>query len=79
MRSNEAIAHSLELNQPALKVELTNEFVPAAGDEFKILSFAASSGSFASASLPQLAQGLSWNTSELYTQGTIKVWLAARP
>ena len=74
-----SVAHSLELNQPALKVALTNGFVPAAGDKFKILSFASSSGSFASVSLPQLAQGLSWNTSALYTQGTISVEVTAPP
>ena len=74
-----SVAHSLELNQPTLEVALTNGFVPAAGDKFKILSFASSSGSFASVSLPQLAQGLSWNTSALYTQGTISVEAPAPP
>jgi hypothetical protein len=72
-------AHALELNQPALKVALTEGFVPAAGDNFKILSFASSSGSFASVALPQLAQGLSWNTSALYTQGTISVEVPTSP
>lgn len=68
-----SVAHVLELDRSALEVALTNGFVPAAGDTFKILAFASSSGSFASVSLPQLAQGLSWNTHALYTQGTISV------
>jgi hypothetical protein len=67
------VAQSLNLNQPALRVSLTNGFVPAAGDKFKILSFAAASGSFGAVTLPTLAQNLSWNTSALYTEGTISV------
>lgn len=67
------VAQSLELEQPTLELVLTNGFVPAAGDEFKILLFASSSGSFAAVLLPPLAQGLSWNTSALYTRGTLSV------
>jgi hypothetical protein len=67
------VAQSLNLHQPALKIGLTNGFVPAAGSKFKLLSFASVSGSFGSVTLPPLAQGLSWNTSALYTEGTISV------
>jgi hypothetical protein len=68
-----SVAQSLRLNQPALKVSLTNNFTPKAGDTFEILSFASASGSFGSMALPQLAPGLSWNTDALYTQGTISI------
>ncbi len=72
-----SVAQSLRLNQPALKVSLTNNFAPKAGDAFQILSFTSASGSFGSMALPQLTQGLSWNTDALYTQGTISI--AAEP
>lgn len=68
-----SVAQSLRLNQPALKISLTGNFAPKAGDTFEILSFASASGSFGSMALPQLAQGLSWNTDALYTDGTIRV------
>ncbi len=74
-----SVAGSLELHQPALRVELKNGFIPAAGDEFKILSFAAASGTFSSLTLPGLAQGLFWNTNALYTMGTISVQATAPP
>jgi hypothetical protein len=68
-----AVAQSLQLHGPALKVALTSGFVPVAGDSFKILSSPATSGSFGSIALPTLPQGLSWNTSALSTQGIISV------
>jgi hypothetical protein len=67
------VAHALKLNQPALKVELTNGFTPTLGDRFKLLSFDSLAGQFASMALPALSSGLSWNTEELYTSGTISV------
>ena len=73
------VAQSLTLNHPALKAELTNGFVPAEGDQFKLLSFSATSGSFGSMTLPTLQPGLSWNTSKLYTTGTISVAAIAPP
>jgi hypothetical protein len=73
------VAQSLTLQDPALQVELTNGFVPAAGDQFKILSFATASGSFGSIALPTLPDGSSWNTSALYTTGTISVDGASSP
>jgi hypothetical protein len=68
-----AVAQSLQLHGPALKVALTSGFVPVAGDSFKILASPATSGSFGSIALPTLPQGLSWNTSALSTQGIISV------
>ena len=73
------VAQSLALNQPALRVELTDGFAPALGDRFKLLSFASIAGSFSSITLPSLPAGLSWNTDELYTAGAISVMTRADP
>jgi hypothetical protein len=67
------VAQSLTLNQPALAVALSDGFVPAAGDEFKLLSFGTVSGSFGLMTLPTLPSDLSWDTTALYTSGTIRV------
>jgi len=57
----------------ALTLSLINGFVPQGGDEFDILDFAGASGHFNVLNLPQLGGGLSWDTSDLYTGGTIVV------
>jgi hypothetical protein len=67
------VAQALTLEQPALKVELTNGFIPAVGDRFKLLSFDSIEGEFSSVTLPALPFGASWNTDELYTTGTISI------
>ena len=64
---------TLTLDQPTLNVTLGNSFVPAVGQQFKILSFTSASGTFAAVNLPTLSAGLHWNTSALYTTGTIAV------
>ena len=74
-----SVAQALTLNHPALKVELTNGFVPTAGNSFKILSFGSASGSFGAVTLPALADGLSWDTSALYTEGKISVQAPTPP
>ncbi|MCX5677100.1 MAG: autotransporter-associated beta strand repeat-containing protein [Planctomycetota bacterium] len=56
-----------------LAVTLINAFVPQGGDEFDILDFAGHSGQFDTPNLPALGGGLSWDTSDLYTSGTIVV------
>ncbi|MCX5683196.1 MAG: PEP-CTERM sorting domain-containing protein [Planctomycetota bacterium] len=56
-----------------LAVKLLSGFVPQAGEEFDILNFAGLDGAFDSISLPALGSGLSWDTSSLYTSGTIGV------
>jgi autotransporter-associated beta strand protein len=56
-----------------LAVTLINGFVPQGGDEFDILDFAGVSGAFSAPNLPALGDGLSWDTSDLYTSGTILV------
>jgi T5SS/PEP-CTERM-associated repeat protein len=56
-----------------LQVSLTSSFAPAAGNSFNILDWGTLSGTFAMVNLPGLAGGLSWNTSQLYSTGTISV------
>jgi hypothetical protein len=55
-----------------LDVDLINGFVPTAGNSFDILDFTTATGAF-TLSLPALGGGLSWNTSQLLTTGTISV------
>ena len=67
-------AQSLTLNQPNLNVVLTNDFIPALGQSFRILTWNGTlSGTFGTITLPNLPAGLSWNTTSLYTTGTIMV------
>jgi len=56
-----------------LGVTLINGFVPQGGETFDIMEFAGVSGEFGTLSLPVLGGGLSWDTSDLYTGGTILV------
>lgn len=56
-----------------LNVTLINGFTPSAGNSFDVLNYATASGTFATLSLPSLANGLSWNTSTLYSDGVISV------
>ena len=55
-----------------LDVDLINGFTPTAGNSFDMLDFTTATGAFA-LSLPALGGGLSWNTSQLLTTGTISV------
>lgn len=74
-----AVAQALTLHQATLKVVLTDGFTPAIGDRFKVLSFNSLAGTFGTLTLPTLSSGLSWNTDELYTAGTISVAEASPP
>jgi len=56
-----------------LGVTLINGFVPQGGETFDIMDFTGVSGQFGNVSLPALGGGLSWDTSDLYTGGTIVV------
>jgi T5SS/PEP-CTERM-associated repeat protein len=56
-----------------LAVNLLGGFTPLAGQEFDILNFDSLDGAFDSISLPALGSGLSWDTSALYTTGSIGV------
>lgn len=58
-----------------LAVSLDPSYVPAAGDAFDLLDVYARDGAstFETVSLPPLPVGLAWDTSALYTTGTIGV------
>ncbi len=73
------VAQSLTLNQATLDVVLTNGFVPALGQTFKILSWAALTGAFGTLNLPSLSAGLAWDTTKLYTTGSIAVRPSVAP
>jgi hypothetical protein len=53
-----------------LDIELINGFMPQAGDTFQLFQ-GNLTGQFDSVSLPGLSNGMSWDTSSLYTGGTI--------
>ena len=55
-----------------LDVDLINGFNPASGNVFNILD-GTTSGTFNAFSFPALAPGLSWDTSDLYTVGNLKI------
>jgi fibronectin-binding autotransporter adhesin len=56
-----------------LNVSLISPFSPAAGDSYDILDWGSRTGTFATFVLPTLANGLVWNTSQLYTTGVLAV------
>lgn len=56
-----------------LSVVLLDAFMPELDDEFDILDFAALTGQFTTINLPALGGDLTWNTSDLHTDGTISV------
>jgi hypothetical protein len=58
-----------------LNIALINGFAPQPGATFDIFDFtpAGPTGSFDAVQLPSLEPGLSWNTSQLFTTGTIAV------
>jgi hypothetical protein len=58
--------------ESALEVSLINGFVPAIGQTFDILNWGSLSGQFSSLTLPSLP-GRSWDTSQLYQNGTLRV------
>jgi hypothetical protein len=56
-----------------LQVTLANNFTPALGNSFDLLDWGSLSGHFSSVKLPTLSAGLAWNTTRLYTTGTVSV------
>ena len=52
---------------------LINGFAPSGGQSFNLFDWTIVSGTFAYISLPTLAGGLAWNTSQLYTTGVLIV------
>lgn len=68
------VAQSLTLNQPTLNVTLSSGVAPTLGQSYQLFSWGGSlSGRFGAINLPPLPAGLVWNTSALYTTGTITV------
>ncbi len=55
-----------------LDVDLINGFNPSFGDTFNIFD-GTTTGTFSSFSFPTLGGGLSWDTSDLYSQGDLKI------
>ncbi len=62
----------------SLNISLFGGFTPSPGNVFDILDFnpATLTGTFDSIVLPSLTSGLTWNTSQLYSTGTLSVSLA---
>ncbi len=56
-----------------LEIVLLDGFDPAEGDVFDILNFSAASGAFDSLQFAELSGGLAWDTSELYSAGSVAV------
>ncbi len=56
-----------------LRVNLINNFTPTLGNMFDILDWANKSGTFSSILLPTLPASLSWDTSQLYSNGVLSV------
>lgn len=56
-----------------LEISLANSHLPSLGDRYLILSAASITGSFASYTLPALAPGLYWQTSQLTLTGELLV------
>ncbi len=55
-----------------LDVDLMDGFTPSAGQSFNLFA-GPTSGRFSQVNLPALANGLSWNTDNLYTTGAVTV------
>ncbi|MFT3726118.1 MAG: hypothetical protein QM773_21335 [Hyphomonadaceae bacterium] len=55
-----------------LNVSLVDNFTPSAGQSFNLFDWSSLSGAFAQVQLPTL-NGLFWDTSRLYEDGTLKV------
>lgn len=63
-----------------LSIQLAEVFNPQFGDSFNILDFGSlGSGTFTHFDLPTLGAGLDWDTSALYTTGSISIAASAIP
>jgi probable HAF family extracellular repeat protein len=63
-----------------LDIKLINGFVPHAGDQFALFSFAqARSGNFEDIYLPALGAGLNWDVSQLHATGLLGVTAVPEP
>jgi autotransporter-associated beta strand protein len=73
------VASSITLTGGTLRLTLAGGYQPVAGATFDILDWSSKSGTFATLDLPALANGLAWNTSSLYTNGTLSVTAVPEP
>ena len=62
-----------------LVLSLINGFNPTGGESFNLFDWGSANGSFRILDLPELDSGLSWDTSSLYTTGTVSVSVSAIP
>jgi T5SS/PEP-CTERM-associated repeat protein len=72
------VAGSLDFDG-TLTVSLIDSFNPSGGDSFDLFDFGSASGTFSTVSLPTLAGDLFWDTSDLYSLGTISVSAIPEP
>ncbi|QDT67441.1 hypothetical protein MalM25_03390 [Planctomycetes bacterium MalM25] len=56
-----------------LEVSLVNAYAPSAGDSFDLLDFGSLTGAFDAVNLPALTGGMSWDQSQLHTDGVLRV------
>ncbi len=56
-----------------LNVTETNGYTGNVGDTFTLLHFSSETGAFSQTNLPTLSAGEQWDTSQLYTLGTIEI------
>jgi T5SS/PEP-CTERM-associated repeat protein/autotransporter-associated beta strand protein len=56
-----------------LLVETIDGFAPELGDSFDLFGFTTASGAFNALQLPDLEGGLTWDTSQLYTDGVLSI------
>jgi hypothetical protein len=56
-----------------LAVTLLDGFQPALGDDFDVLDFGAIEGEFNEILLPSLSDGLAWDVSSLYSNGSLSI------
>ena len=75
-----SVIGAMVINGGTLDVTLLGDFDPSEGDVFDLLDFGSIGGTgFDSLSLPSLAGGLDWDSSQLLTDGTLSVIAAAVP
>jgi T5SS/PEP-CTERM-associated repeat protein len=72
------LADSLALDG-TLALALADGFAPALGDSFQLLAWQDLTGRFDQLDLPELASGLRWDDSTLYTNGTLNVGAVSEP
>lgn len=62
-----------------LRVSFLGNYAPVGSESYDLLNWGSLSGTFAALDLPALADGLAWDTSALYTTGTLGVTGSAIP